>query len=70
MIHLQDLLNRDPSLQSWSSWTVNLLLKTPVVWSFNKVKDSIVGKSGLNEDEEFVYVDFLKVWFILRISHI
>lgn len=61
MILLQDLLNRDPPLQSWSTWAVNWFVKAPVVWSFNKLKDSIVAKSEPNEDEKFVYVEFIKV---------
>ncbi|KAJ9579748.1 hypothetical protein L9F63_004585, partial [Diploptera punctata] len=43
------------SPQTWTGWTVDLLVKKPAVWAFNKVKDSVI-KTSISEDIPFVHV--------------
>lgn len=46
--------------KTWTSWTVDLLVKKPAVWAFTKVKDSIIKASTLPEDTVLVHVSACK----------
>jgi len=45
-----------PPQQTWTGWTVDLLLKKPVVWTLNKVKDSVFKTKEVAEDTAYVHV--------------
>ncbi|XP_054261197.1 charged multivesicular body protein 7 isoform X2 [Macrosteles quadrilineatus] len=62
VIRLEELLSKDqPTLQSWSTWAVNCFIKAPVVWSFSKMKESLISKPDDRCDEEYVHLTVLKV---------
>jgi hypothetical protein len=45
-----------PPQQTWTAWTIDLLVKKPVVWIFNKVKDSVIKTKEIAEDTVYVHV--------------
>uniref|UniRef100_A0A1B6F3N6 Charged multivesicular body protein 7 n=1 Tax=Cuerna arida TaxID=1464854 RepID=A0A1B6F3N6_9HEMI len=60
IMKLQDLLNQDPSSQSWSAWAVNHLVKAPLTWSFTKLKESLITAADYSTEEEYVHLAVLK----------
>lgn len=40
---------------TWSGWAMDILVKRPMIWSFNKVKDQIFTR--VNTDHTFVHLD-------------
>ncbi|KAG8332192.1 Charged multivesicular body protein 7 [Homalodisca vitripennis] len=59
-MRLQDLLNQDPSSQSWSAWAVNRFVKAPLTWSFTKLKESLITAADYSTDDEYVHLAVLK----------
>ena len=47
--------------QTWTGWTVDLLVKKPAVWAFTKVKDSIIKTSPITEDTVLIHIAACKV---------
>lgn len=47
--------------ETWSGWAVNTFIKSPLQWSFNKVKERVVSPVDSFEDTEFVVVDVIEV---------
>lgn len=45
-----------PPQQTWTGWTIDLLVKKPVVWLLNKVKDSVSKTEVVAEDTPYVHV--------------
>lgn len=43
---------------TWSGWAIDILVKRPLSWSFNKVKDKIISPSS---DQTFVHVEIIKI---------
>jgi len=39
--------------QTWSGWATNILIKKPIVWSYSKIKDSLVAP---NTNQTFVHL--------------
>jgi hypothetical protein len=50
-----------PPQQTWLTWAVDLLIKKPVVWTFNKVKNSVLGTKEVAEDIPYVHIAACKV---------
>jgi hypothetical protein len=50
-----------PPQQTWLVWAIDLLIKKPVVWTFNKVKNSVLGTKEVAEDVPFVHIAACKV---------
>jgi len=50
-----------PPQQTWTAWTINLLIKKPVVWTFNKVKGSVLNTKEAAEDTTYVHIAACKV---------
>lgn len=42
--------------QTWSGWAMNTFIKSPLQWSFNKVKERVVSPSDSPDLEEIDYV--------------
>ena len=47
-------------VESWTGWAVKCFLKTPMFWSFTKLKMDLM-ESDINESE-YVCISFLKVF--------
>jgi hypothetical protein len=51
-----------PPQQTWMAWTIDLLVKKPVAWTFNKVKDSVLNNTrAVSEDMPYVHIGACKV---------
>ncbi|GLV43940.1 uncharacterized protein CBL_12764 [Carabus blaptoides fortunei] len=48
----------EPPQQTWSGWAVNLVVKKPVVWSFNKLKNTFF--TSVANDTKYVHVPSVK----------
>lgn len=48
----------EPPQQTWSGWAVNLVVKKPVVWSFNKLKNTFF--TSVADDTKFVHVPSIR----------
>lgn len=53
----EDFLNIDPN-ETWTEWAVKSLVKTPVVWSFAKLKTALMEIDG--KSVEYISIEFLK----------
>lgn len=47
--------------ETWSGWAVNTFIKSPIQWSFNKVKERVLSPVDSFDDTEFVVVDVIEV---------
>jgi hypothetical protein len=56
LLVLQAEFVRTPPLQTWTAWTIDVLVKKPIVWVFNKVKDSVIKTKEIAEDTAYVHV--------------
>lgn len=45
-----------PPQQTWLAWAIDLLIKKPVTWTFNKVKNSVLGTKEAAEDVPYVHI--------------
>jgi hypothetical protein len=50
-----------PPQQTWLAWAVDLLIKKPVIWTFNKLKNSVLGTKEAAEDVPYVHIAACKV---------
>jgi hypothetical protein len=50
-----------PPQQTWLAWAADLFFKKPVVWTFNKVKTSVLGTKEATEDIPYVHIAACKV---------
>uniref|UniRef100_A0A1B6DIR5 Charged multivesicular body protein 7 n=1 Tax=Clastoptera arizonana TaxID=38151 RepID=A0A1B6DIR5_9HEMI len=46
--------------ESWASWTVKLVVKTPATWAFEKMKRSLFDTLANDPDVQFVHLNVLK----------
>ncbi|PSN54778.1 hypothetical protein C0J52_01998 [Blattella germanica] len=51
----------DLSQQTWTAWTVDMLVKRPASWAFTKIKDTINKTPLLTSDTALVYVAACKI---------
>lgn len=54
----------EPPLLTWSGWAVHKLVKVPLRWSFEKVKEKVVAvaaSGNCDENTEYVVVEVAKV---------
>jgi hypothetical protein len=50
-----------PLQQTWLAWAIGMLIKKPVNWTFNKVKNSVLGTKEAAEDIPYVHIGACKV---------
>lgn len=46
--------------ETWKGWAVKVLVTNPVKWTFNTVKNIIIGKN-VQSDLEYIHIPVLKV---------
>lgn len=55
----------EPPLLTWSGWAVHKLVKVPLSWSLNKVKETVIPTAATNgncdENTEYVLIEVAKV---------
>lgn len=51
--------------QTWSGWAMNVVFKKPIMWSFNRVKQSIINSN--DENIEYVIFEAVKVCKVLQV---
>lgn len=55
----------EPPLLTWSGWAVHKLVKAPLRWSFDKVKETVISPASTNgnsdENTEYVLLEVAKV---------
>nr|CAD7449806.1 unnamed protein product [Timema bartmani] len=49
-----------PPQQSWASWTLSLLVKSPLLWSMQKMKDALISPTFAMESK-YVHLGAAKV---------
>lgn len=54
-----------PPQQTWLAW-VSDLIKKPVIWTFSKLKNSVLGTSEVAEDVPYVHIAACKVCIICQ----
>lgn len=59
-VKLKDDIYRMNPEESWTDWAVKCFVKTPVIWSFAKVKAALMERDI--DDLEYVYISYLKVF--------
>lgn len=53
---------RIPPQQTWTAWTIDLLIKKPVSWTFNKVSNFVFNSMKMvSEDILYVHIGACKV---------
>ncbi|XP_014282985.1 charged multivesicular body protein 7 [Halyomorpha halys] len=57
-IKLKDDIYKMNPEESWTEWAVKCFVKTPVVWSFAKLKTALMERDI--DDLEYVYINYLK----------
>jgi hypothetical protein len=56
--------------QTWVAWIIDLVIKKPVSWTFNKVKDSVLNNTRVvSEDVPYVHIGACKVGGISESIH-
>lgn len=58
----------EPPLLSWAGWAVNKLVKAPLRWGFDRVKERVISTTNngnCDEDTEYVIIDVAKVELLL-----
>lgn len=56
-LQLVDIFLRK-SNSTWSGWAMDILVKRPMLWSFNKVKDQIFTR--VNTDQTFIHLETIQ----------
>lgn len=60
-------------LLTWSGWAVHKLVKVPLRWSFDKVKERVIPTTtngNYDESTEYVLLEVAKVSFIFNIQYL
>jgi hypothetical protein len=53
---------RIPPQQTWMAWSIDLLIKKPIAWTFKKFKDSVLNNTkAVSEDTLYVHIGACKV---------
>lgn len=60
IIKLMSDLMSAPQQQTWASWALNSFVKSPLIWSFNKLKDSLISPSENTTEAEYVHLAVVK----------
>lgn len=66
MIKLMSDFLSTPQQQTWASWALSSFVKSPLTWSFNRIRDSLMSPPSENITEaEYVHLAIVKVCIIL-----
>lgn len=58
--YLSDFEALVPSNDTWTSWAVKTLVSTPIMWSFSKLKESIVSPPPITYEKKFISLPVTK----------
>lgn len=49
-----------PQQHTWASWALSSFVKSPLIWSFNKLKESLISSSENTVEAEYVHLGIVK----------
>lgn len=60
MVKLMSDFMRVPQQQTWTTWIVSSFVTSPLIWSFNKLKESLTSPAENNIEAEYVHLAIVK----------